>query len=73
MSNNPKLLSINNPSEIIKYFSFYSPIILIIGVVSLSFIFQNFKGIFYLGVMLLLVVCRELIYMKFMTSETRRK
>ena len=70
MSNNPKLLSIYNPSEIIKYLSFYSPIILIIGVVSLSFIFQNFKGIFYLGVMLLLVVCRELIYMKFMTSET---
>jgi hypothetical protein len=68
MSNKPKILSIYNPSEILKYLTFYSPIILIIGVVSLSFIFQNFKGIFYLGVMILIVVCREFIYMKFMTS-----
>jgi len=58
------ILSIYNPSEIIKYLAFYSPIILILGVVSLSFIFQNFKGIFYLGVLLLLVVCREFIYLK---------
>lgn len=58
------ILSITNPSEIIRYLTYYSPIILIIGVVSLSFIFQNFKGIFYLGVVLLLVVCREFIYMK---------
>ena len=58
------ILSINNPSEIIKYLTYYSPIILIIGVVSLSFIFQHFKGIFYLGVLLLLVVCREFIYIK---------
>ena len=68
MSNKPKILSIYNPSEILKYLTFYSPIILIVGVVSLSFIFQNFKGIFYLGVMILIVVCREFIYMKFMTS-----
>jgi len=58
------ILSIYNPSEIIKYLAFYSPIILILGVVSLSFIFQNFKGIFYLGVLLLLVVCREFVYLK---------
>ena len=58
MSNKQKILSIYNPSEILKYLTFYSPIILIIGVVSLSFIFQNFKGIFYLGVMLLIVLCR---------------
>jgi len=70
MSNKPKILSIYNPSEILKYLTFYSPIILIIGVVSLSFIFQNFKGIFFLGVMILFVVCREFIYMKFMTSDT---
>lgn len=70
MSNKPKILSIYNPSEILKYLTFYSPIILIIGVVSLSFIFQNFKGIFFLGVMILFVVCREFIYMKFMSSDT---
>ena len=70
MSNKPKILSIYNPSEILKYLTFYSPIILIIGVVSLSFIFQNFKGIFYLGVMILFVLCREFIYMKFMTSQS---
>jgi hypothetical protein len=58
------ILSITNPSEIIKYLTYYSPIILIVGVVSMSFIFQNFKGIFYLGVLLLLIVCREFIYLK---------
>jgi len=72
MSNKPKILSIYNPSEILKYLTFYSPIILIIGVVSLSFIFQNFKGIFYLGVMILFILCREFIYMKFMTSEAEQ-
>jgi hypothetical protein len=72
MSNKSKILSIYNPSEILKYLTFYSPIILIIGIVSLSFIFQNFKGIFYLGVMLLIVLCREFIYTKFMTSEAEQ-
>ena len=72
MSNKQKILSIYNPSEILKYLTFYSPIILIIGVVSLSFIFQNFKGIFYLGVILLIVLCREFIYMKFMTNENQQ-
>lgn len=66
------ILSITNPSEIIKYLTYYSPIILIIGVVSLSFIFQNFKGIFYLGVVLLLVVCREFIYIKRTKSSTAK-
>ena len=72
MSNKSKILSIYNPSEILKYLTFYSPIILIIGIVSLSFIFQNFKGIFYLGVMLLIVLCREFIYTKIMTSEAEQ-
>lgn len=66
------ILSITNPSEIIRYLTYYSPIILIIGVVSLSFIFQNFKGIFYLGVLLLLVVCREFIYIKMTKSPTAK-
>ena len=61
------ILSITNPSEIIKYLTYYSPIILIIGVVSLSFIFQNFKGIFYLGVLLLIVLLREMLYKFFET------
>ena len=67
------ILSVNNPSEILKYLTYYSPIILIIGVVSLSFIFQNFKGIFYLGVVLLLVVCREFIYIKMTKPPTQDK
>ena len=66
------ILSIYNPSEIIKYLAFYSPIILIVGVVSLSFIFQNFKGIFYLGVLLLLVVCREFVYLKMKRSVSNQ-
>ena len=70
MSNTPTILTIYNPAEIIKYLTYYSPIILIIGVVSLSFIFQNFKGIFYLGVVLLLVICREFIYRKMTKPST---
>ena len=72
MSNKPKILSIYNPSEILKYLTFYSPIILIVGVVSLSFVFQNFKGIFYLGVLILFIMCREFIYMKVMTPEEEK-
>ena len=57
-------LNLSNPSEIFKYLSYYSPIILITGIVSLSFIFQNFKGIVYLALIFILVVSRELIYQK---------
>jgi hypothetical protein len=64
------ILSITNPSDIIRHLTYYSPIILIVGVVSLSFIFQNFKGIFYLGVLLLLIVCREFIYIKMTKPST---
>jgi hypothetical protein len=50
------------PYNIIKYLTFFSPLILIIGIVSLSFIFQNFKGILYLLILLAFVVFREQMY-----------
>ena len=46
----------------IVFLSFYSPVILAVSVVSLSFIFQNFKGFIYLGFLLACCVIREFIY-----------
>jgi hypothetical protein len=44
---------------------FYSPIIVALGVLSMSFIFQNFKGFIYLGFLLGISVLREFLLMIF--------
>ena len=74
MSNNNDYTSSNNvsraaqplqlfqPFNFIVFLSFYSPVILAVSVVSLSFIFQNFKGFIYLGFLLACCVIREFIY-----------
>jgi hypothetical protein len=57
-----------SPLKIYEFFSlvvflcFYSPIIIITSVVSLSFVFQNFKGFIYLGFLLASLLGREAIY-----------
>lgn len=56
-------LQIFQPFNIIVFLSFYSPIILAIIVVSLSFVFQNFKGFIYLGFLIAACIVRNYVYM----------
>ena len=58
-SNEP--LQIFQPFNIIIFLSFFSPIILASSIVSLSFIFQNFKGFIYLGFLIGMCVVRSYI------------
>jgi hypothetical protein len=60
-SNTP--LIIYQPFNLIVFISFYSPIILAIVMVSLSFIFQNFKGFIFLGFLIGVSVLRNFVYM----------
>ena len=57
-----KPLLLFQPFNIVVFLSFYSPIILAISVVGMSFVFQNFKGFIYLGFLLAACVARELSY-----------
>jgi len=50
------------PMNIVVFFSFFSPIIIVTIISSLSFIFQNFKGIIYLGFLIGCVLIRNYIY-----------
>jgi len=54
-----KSYNISQPLNFIFFISFFSPIILVIVVVSMSFIFQNFKGLIYLGFILGVVIIRS--------------
>ena len=47
-----KSFILSRPMNFIFFVSFFSPIILIILIVSMSFLFQNFKGLIYLGFIL---------------------
>jgi len=47
------------PENIIYFISFFSPIILVILIVSMSFLFQNFKGLIYLGFILGVCIIRR--------------
>jgi hypothetical protein len=51
------------PMNIIVWFSFFSPVILATSITSLSFIFQNFKGLIYLGFLIGCCVVRSYVYM----------
>jgi len=59
------------PFNIIVWMSFFSPIILSIVMLSLSFVFQNFKGFIFLGYLLGTCLIRNYIYM-FNGAETLR-
>ena len=56
-------LQLFQPMNIIVFLSFFSPIILATSITGLSFIFQNFKGLIYLGFLIGCCVARSYIYM----------
>lgn len=56
-------LQLFQPFNILVFLSFFSPIILVTSIVSLSFVFQNFKGFIYLGFLLAVCIARNFIYM----------
>jgi hypothetical protein len=55
--------NILNPQKIIEFFVLYSPIILALGCLNLSFVFQNFKGFIYIITLLITCIMREYILM----------
>jgi hypothetical protein len=69
--NNPSTISnIGNmplkffqPSNIIVFMSFFSPVILAICIIASSFVFQNVKGLVYLGFLIAACVLRDYTYM----------
>ena len=71
-SNNPTMklggvpdtpLQLFQPMNIVVFLSFFSPIILATSITSLSFIFQNFKGLIYLGFLIAACIVRNYVYM----------
>lgn len=56
-------LQIFQPMNVIVFLSFFSPIILAAGFTSMSFIFQNFKGLIYLGFLVGCCFLRSYVYM----------
>jgi len=61
--NDSGVVKLTDPTNIITYLCFFSPIILASGITSLSFIFQNFKGLIYLGFLIAICVLRNYVYM----------
>jgi hypothetical protein len=55
-------LNIIQPMNIAIFLSFFSPVILAVSITSLSFIFQNFKGLIYLGFLISCCVVRNFCY-----------
>ena len=56
-------LQLFQPMTSIVFLSFFSPIILATSITSLSFIFQNFKGLIYLGFLIGCCLIRNFVYM----------
>jgi hypothetical protein len=61
VSNTPLLFF--QPFNIVVWMSFFSPIVLSIVMLSLSFVFQNFKGFIFLGYLLGMCLIRNYVYM----------
>lgn len=62
VSNNDTPLLLFQPFNIVVFLSFYSPIILAVSLTLVSFMFQNLKGLIYLGFLLAAVTIRSFIY-----------
>lgn len=62
VSNNDTPLLLFQPFNIVVFLSFYSPIIMTVSLILVSFMFQNVKGLIYLGFLLAAVVIRSFIY-----------
>jgi len=56
-------LQIYQPMNIIVFLSFFSPIIVATIITSMSFMFQNFKGLIYLGFLIGCCIVRSFVYM----------
>ena len=56
-------LELFQPMNLFVFFAFFSPIILATSITSMSFIFQNFKGLIYLGFLIGCCILRNYIYM----------
>lgn len=56
-------LQLFQPFNAVVWFVFFSPIILATSITSMSFIFQNFKGLIYLGFLIGCCVVRSYVYM----------
>ena len=56
-------LQLFQPMNITIFLTFFSPVILATAVTGMSFIFQNFKGLIYLGFLLASCIIRGLVYM----------
>jgi hypothetical protein len=61
-------LQLFQPMNIIIFLSFFSPIILATSITGMSFIFQDFKGLIYLGFLIGACIVRNYLYM--MTGST---
>jgi hypothetical protein len=59
----PVPLKLSQPMNMIVFLSFYSPMIIVSIITSLSIVFQNFKGLIYLGFMLVACTVRHFVYM----------
>jgi hypothetical protein len=57
-----KPLKLFQPMNMVYFLAFYSPIVLIIGITGLSFIFQNFKGLIYLLFLIGSCFLRSIVY-----------
>ena len=56
-------LQLFQPFTAVVFLSFFSPIILATSITSMSFIFQNFKGLIYLGFLIAACLVRNYVYM----------
>ena len=55
-------LMLFQPFNFLVFLAFFSPVIVATIITSLSFIFQNFKGLIYLGFLIAMVLLRNYIY-----------
>ena len=62
-NNNNSPLIMWQPMNLLVLITIYSPLILALGVFSMGFIFQNFKGMIYLGFLFGVCVLREFLLM----------
>ena len=62
-SNNNTPLLFFQPFNVVVFLAFYSPIVISIVMLSLSFVFQNFKGFIFLGFLLGVCLIRNYVYM----------
>jgi hypothetical protein len=56
-------LQLFQPTNITTFLSFFSPIILATSITGMSFVFQNFKGLIYLGFLIGCCIIRNFVYM----------